>query len=234
MAKLVVAVEVFVAQRNADNPLHDQRLDGMLGIGRVTAVLEAGRQATGQAQHPIRGPQQQRTGVAGDGATIKGRNNRAAFSRCKRKQVRVTLCRHRGLPLLRDKALSQKNFRRFRAPMHLTLVRDAGYGYSRFCDLYAAWRGRLSPTMRQSHPLGERLFVDYAGQTVEVVDAVTGEVRTAYIFVAALGASNLTYAEARWTQGLADWLGCHVNTFAFLGGVTRQVVSDNLKAGVTT
>src|ERR1700748_1082951 len=50
-----------------------------------------------------------------------------------------------------------------------------GYGYSRFCDLYAAWRGRLSPTMRQSHPLGERLFVDYAGQTVEVVDALTGE-----------------------------------------------------------
>src|SRR3954470_22111276 len=109
-----------------------------------------------------------------------------------------------------------------------------GYGYSRFCDLYAAWRGRLSPTMRQSHPLGERLFVDYAGQTVEVVDAVTGEVRAAHIFVAALGASNLTYAEARWTQGLADWLGCHVNTFAFLGGVTRQVVCDNLKAGVTT
>lgn len=87
--------------------------------------------------------------------------------------------------------------------------------------------------MRQSHPLGERLFVDYAGQIVEVIDAITGEVRTAQIFVAALGASNLTYAEARWTQGLADWIGCHVNAFAFLGGVTRQVVCDNLKAGVT-
>jgi transposase len=108
-----------------------------------------------------------------------------------------------------------------------------GYGYSRFCDLSAAWRGRLSPTMRQSHPVGERLFVDYAGQSIEVVDAITGEVRAAQIFVAALGASNLTYAEARWTQGLADWLGCHVNTFAFLGGVPRQVVCDNLKAGVT-
>jgi transposase len=87
--------------------------------------------------------------------------------------------------------------------------------------------------MRQHHPLGERLFVDYAGQTVEVVDAITGEVRAAQIFVAALGASNLTYAEARWTQGLADWLGCHVNAFAFFGGVTRQLVCDNLKAGVT-
>ena len=69
-----------------------------------------------------------------------------------------------------------------------------GYGYSRFCDLYAAWRGRLSPTMRQTHPAGERLFVDYAGQTMEVIDGVTGEVRPAQIFVAALGASNFTYA----------------------------------------
>ena len=108
-----------------------------------------------------------------------------------------------------------------------------GYGYSRFCDLYAEWRGRLSPTMRQAHVAGERLFVDYAGQTVEVVDAATGEARRAQVFVAALGASNLTYAEARWTQGLPDWIGCHVNAFTFLGGVPRQLVCDNLKAGVT-
>jgi hypothetical protein len=101
MAQLVVVVEVLIAQRNANHPLHHQRLDRMLGVGRIAAVLEAGRQAAGQPQHPICGPQQQGTGIAGDGATIKGRNNRAAFSRCKRKQVRVTLCRHRGLPLLR-------------------------------------------------------------------------------------------------------------------------------------
>src|SRR5205085_8791532 len=85
--------------------------DGVLGVGRIAAVLEAGRQTLGQPQHPIRRPQQQATGVAGDGATVKGGNNRASFSRCKCQQVRVTLCRHRGLPLLRDKALSQKNFR---------------------------------------------------------------------------------------------------------------------------
>src|SRR3954449_10006955 len=103
------------------------------------------------------------------------------------------------------------------------------YGYSRFCDLYAEWRGRLSPTMRQAHPAGERLFVDYAGQTVAVIDAATGETRAAQIFVAALGASNLTYAEARWSQGLPDWIGCHVNAFAAFGGVTRQLVCDNLK-----
>ena len=109
-----------------------------------------------------------------------------------------------------------------------------GYGYSRFCDLYAAWRGRLSPTMRQTHPAGERLFVDYAGQTVAVIDGATGEVRQAQIFVAALGASNFTYAEARWTQSLPDWLGCHVGAFAHMGGVARQLVCDNLKSGITT
>jgi transposase len=108
-----------------------------------------------------------------------------------------------------------------------------GYGYSRFCDLYAEWRGRLSPTMRQAHPAGERLFVDYAGQTVGVIDSATGEVRQAQIFVAALGASNLTYAEARWTQSLPDWIGCHLGAFAAFGGVARQIVCDNLKAGVT-
>jgi len=108
-----------------------------------------------------------------------------------------------------------------------------GYGYSRFCDLHAAWWGRLSPTMRQTHPAGERLFVDYAGQTVDVICAATGEVRAAQVFIAALGASNSTYAEARWTQGLPDWIGCQVAAFAFFGGVSRQIVRDTLKSGVT-
>ena len=108
-----------------------------------------------------------------------------------------------------------------------------GYGSSRFCDLHAALRGRLSPTMCQTHPAGERLSVDYAGQTVEVTDGATGEVRRAQIFVAVLGASNFTYAEARWTQSVPDWIGCHVGAFASSGGVARQIVCDNLKAGVT-
>ncbi len=98
-------------------------------------------------------------------------------------------------------------------------VHPDGYGYSRFCELYRAWEARLSPTMRQSHVAGERLFVDYAGTTLEVIDASTGEVMTAQLFVAALGASNYTYAEATWTQGLSDWIGSHTRTFAFIGGV---------------
>jgi transposase len=108
-----------------------------------------------------------------------------------------------------------------------------GYGYSRFCDLHRDWRAGISPTMRQTHVAGERLFVDFAGQTVPITDPLTGVVRQAQIFVAALGASNYTYAEARWSQNLADWIGCHVNALGFFGGITRQIVCDNLKAGVT-
>jgi transposase len=107
-----------------------------------------------------------------------------------------------------------------------------GYGYSRWCELYRSWEGRLSPTMRQAHPAGERLFVDYAGHTVEVVDGSSGEIRPAQVFVAVLGASNYTYAEATWTQSLPDWIGSHTRVLAFLGGVPRQIVPDNLRAGV--
>jgi transposase len=108
-----------------------------------------------------------------------------------------------------------------------------GYGYSRFCDLYRDWCKTISPTMRQTHAAGEKLFVDFAGDTVPVFDAAIGIERRAHIFVAVLGASNYTYAEARWSEGLADWTGAHVSTFSALGGVPKAVVCDNLKAGVT-
>lgn len=87
--------------------------------------------------------------------------------------------------------------------------------------------------MRQTHLAGDKLFVDFAGQTLAVIDPATGEVRQAQVLVAVLGASSLTYAEVRWSQRLADWVGCHVNAFAFFGGAARQLVCDNLKAGVT-
>jgi transposase len=108
-----------------------------------------------------------------------------------------------------------------------------GYAYSRFCDLYRAWKGRLSPTMRQVHVAGEKMFVDYAGTTVEVSDPDTGEVHEAQVFVATLGASSYTYAEATWTQTLSDWIGSHTRAFAYFQGVPAQVVLDNLKSGVT-
>lgn len=108
-----------------------------------------------------------------------------------------------------------------------------GYGYSRFCDLYGEWRKGVTATMRQTHVAGEKLFVDFAGDTVPVIDGLTGEVRAAHVFVAVLGASNYTFAEARWSEGLADWIGAHVDALAFLGGVPKLIVCDNLKAGVT-
>lgn len=111
-------------------------------------------------------------------------------------------------------------------------VHPDSYGYSRWCELYRGWERRLSPTMRQAHAAGERLFVDYAGHTVEVADGCTGELRAAQVFVAVLGASNYTFAEATWTQSLPDWIGAHVRTLEFLGGVPRQIVPDNLRAGV--
>jgi transposase len=87
--------------------------------------------------------------------------------------------------------------------------------------------------MRQTHAAAEKLFVDFAGDTVAVIDPQTGDARAAHIFVAALGASNFTYAEGRWSEGLADWIGVHVNALGAIGGVPKAVVCDNLKAGVT-
>jgi transposase len=107
-----------------------------------------------------------------------------------------------------------------------------GFGYSWFCDLYRAWAGRLKPTMRQVHVAGEKLFVDFAGRTGEVVDPTTGEIVPVQIFVATLGASNMTYAEASWSQALPDWIGAHTRAFATFGAVPALVVSDNLKSGV--
>ena len=108
-----------------------------------------------------------------------------------------------------------------------------GYRYSRFCELYRGWASRLSVTMRQAYVGGDKLFVDYAGDTVPViVDRLTGQVRAAQIFVAVLGASNFTYAEASWTQSLADWIGAHTRAFAALGGVPKLLVPDNTKVAV--
>lgn len=111
--------------------------------------------------------------------------------------------------------------------------RADGYQYSWFCDQYRAWAGKLDLVMRQTHRAGESLFVDYAGQTIAVCDPGTGELRAAQIFVAVLGASNYTFAEATWSQQLADWIGSHVRAFEFLGGVSETVVPDNLRSAVS-
>src|ERR1700750_2236832 len=108
-----------------------------------------------------------------------------------------------------------------------------GFGYSWVCDLYRGWAGRPQPTMRQTPIAGEKLFVDFAGCTGEVVDSLTGEIIPVQIFVAVLGASSFTYAEAVWSRRRPVWIAPHTRAFVFLGGAARQTVSDNLKAGIT-
>lgn len=107
------------------------------------------------------------------------------------------------------------------------------FSYSQYCRLYREWLKKQKRSMRQTHKAGEKLFVDYAGQTVPIVSHVTGEMRTAQIFVAVLGASNYTFCEATWSQKLPDWINSHVRAFEYLQGVPEIVVPDNLKSGVT-
>lgn len=112
-------------------------------------------------------------------------------------------------------------------------VHPDGYQYSWFCKQYQAWKNKLDVVMRQTHRAGEKGFVDYAGQTVPVIESITGAVRQAEIFVAVLGASNYAYAEATWTQSLPDWISSHTRAFEFFGGVPELVVPDNIKSGIT-
>jgi transposase len=107
-----------------------------------------------------------------------------------------------------------------------------GYAYSRFCQLFRKFERRLSPPMRQQHVAGQKGFVDYSGKRVPITDPLTGVVTMAEIFVAVLGASNLTYAEATWTQTLPDWIGAHVRLFCFWGAAPRLLVPDNLKSAI--
>jgi len=109
---------------------------------------------------------------------------------------------------------------------------DDGYSYAQFCHRYRVWLGYQQRSMRQIHRAGEKLFVDYCGPTMTIVNPDTGEYREAQIFVAVLGASNYTFACASWSQKQADWLHAHVKAFEFFGGVPELVVPDNLKSAV--
>jgi len=111
-------------------------------------------------------------------------------------------------------------------------VNVEGYQYSQFCERYARWAGRVNVTMRQDHRAGEKMFVDFSGDGIGLIDEQTGEVRKAKLFVAVLGGSNLTYVEAVLDESLPTWTRCHVNAFAYFAGVPELLVPDNLKSGV--
>ena len=112
-------------------------------------------------------------------------------------------------------------------------VHPEGYGYSRFCELYQRWAGALDPVLRQVHQPGEKMFVDSAGQTVAIHNPQDGTLAHAHLFVAVLGASNKTYAEAFADEKLDSWIGANCHAYAFFAGVARVTVPDNLKTGVT-
>jgi transposase len=107
-----------------------------------------------------------------------------------------------------------------------------GYQYSRFCDLYHQWRSQIDVSMRGIHKAGEKLFVDWAGMTLPIVDRETGETRPAYLFVAVLGASNYTYAEVSLSQDLPSWIAAHCRALTFIGGVPSLIVPDNPKTAI--
>lgn len=110
---------------------------------------------------------------------------------------------------------------------------EAAYQYSQFTVLYREWAKKIDVVMRQVHRAGEKTFVDFAGQTLDIINATTGEVKPAQIFVAALGASDFLYAEALEDQTIGSWVKAHVDAFDYYGGVTAVIVPDNLKSGVT-
>jgi transposase len=106
-----------------------------------------------------------------------------------------------------------------------------GLSYAHFCLLYRQWRARLKRSLRQTHVAGEKVFVDYCGPTVPVIDRQTGELWQAQIFVAVLGASNYTFAEATRSQTSLDWIGSHERMLRYFGGVPVLLVPDNLLCG---
>jgi transposase len=111
-------------------------------------------------------------------------------------------------------------------------VHANGYAYTAFCDRYRLWLRRRGLVMRQVHLAGDKMLVDYSGKRPSIVDAATGEMIDVELFVAVLGASNYTYAEATYSQRGPDWIGSHVRAYEFFGGAARATVCDQLKSGV--
>jgi len=113
-------------------------------------------------------------------------------------------------------------------------VHAEGYGYSQFCEIYRRWARKLRPSMRQQHRAGEKTFIDFSGQRLHLVDRRTGEEIPVELFVAVLGASNYTYAEAIPSQKLREWVGVHIRMAEYFAGSTQLWVPDQLKSAVTT
>jgi transposase len=115
---------------------------------------------------------------------------------------------------------------------HRAVHGERAHHYSQFCVHYRAFQSRLARSMRQVHKAGEKLFIDYSGDTVAIIDGASGEILSAQIFVAVMGASKYAYAEASWTQSLPDWIASHIRAFEFLNASPSLLVPDNLKSAI--
>src|SRR5919199_1154907 len=129
-----------------------------------------------------------------------------------------------------------------RTHKHLTLqllweeyrqAQPDGYGYSRFCELYNQYRRKLDVVLRQNHVPGEKMFVDWAGDTIPIYDRSSDQIGAACVFVSVLGFSSYTYAEATANEQMEAWLGAHMHALEYYGGAPRLVIPDNTKTGVT-
>ena len=149
--------------------------------------------------------------------------------------VSMEVAGKRGLPRMEDirKELNRKGVTLHLLWLEYRAANPDGYQYSQFCLIYRQWVGKLDVSLRQSHRAGEKLFVDYAGQTIPATDPVTGEIKEAYLFIAALGASSYTFAWASFSQDLPSWVEAHIRAFNFFGGIPEILVPDNLKSGVS-
>ena len=132
------------------------------------------------------------------------------------------------------KELRRKGVTRYLLWQEYKSINPSGLGYTQYCDRYRIWKGGRDLVMRQNHKAGEKMFVDYAGQQIPIIDSHTGESHPAELFVGSLGASSYTFCEATWSQKLPDWIGSHIHAFEFFGGVPEILVPDNLKSGVSS
>lgn len=132
-----------------------------------------------------------------------------------------------------DKELKKKGVTRLLLWEEYKRNNPDGYCYSQFKRYYAQWKAQVNPTMRMEHKAGDKLYVDFAGDKLSIVDKQTGEIRYVEVFVAILGASQLTYVEAVMTQQKEDFIAACENALYYCGGVPAAIVPDNLKSAVT-
>ena len=129
--------------------------------------------------------------------------------------------------------LKKKSVTKMLLWLEYKVLHPDGYQYTQFCSHYQVWAKSADLVFRNEHKAGERVFIDYVGQTMAIWDGTTGESRSAQIFIGVLGASNYTFAEATWSQTIPDWLGSHNRMFKAFGGVPEILVPDNLKSAIT-